>query len=71
MSLEPERPATELENRDVSREATEPPSASMIDAEELRNSLQSMIGIMNPTELTQVLIPATIYARLSRVRSGE
>lgn len=46
-------------------------SASDTTAEALRKGLQSAIMLMSPAELAQVLIPATVCARLGRVRSGE
>ena len=47
------------------------PSASETTTEDLRKSLQSAIMLMSPTELAQVLVPATVCARLGRMRSGE
>ena len=47
------------------------PSSTPVDAEELRSSLQSAIRSMNATELAQVLVPATVCARIGGARSGE
>ena len=75
-----ERNAISLQAEDSSPDAETSPataddaglsSASETTTEDLRKSLQSAIMLMSPTELAQVLVPATVCARLDRVRSGE
>lgn len=46
-------------------------STTPVDAEELRSGLQSAIRSMNARELAQVLVPASVCARIWRLRSGE
>lgn len=75
-----ERYAISLQTEDPSPDAGTSPtttddagllSTSETTTEDLRKSLQSAITLMSPTELAQVLVPATVCARLGRARSGE
>lgn len=71
LSLQAEDPASDAETSPATADDAGPSSASDTTTEELRKSLQSAIMLMSPTELAQVLVPATVCARLGRTRSGE
>lgn len=71
ISLQTEVPSTDAGTSFTTTDDTGLSSASETTTEDLRNSLQSAIVLMSPTELAQVLVPATVCARLGRVRSGE
>lgn len=71
ISLQTEEPFPEAETSPTTADDAGLLSASDTTTEDLRRSLQSAIMLMSPTELAQVLVPATVCARLGRARSGE